>query len=109
MLHFPHLLEMEMHALHANCSKLTACHPQAAAQLYEMAGEGEMAAALYLKAGLVDQASAIMAQQQHKELQLPFAQALEGVSPSASPTPLMLFKDIMCLQIFMQIQAFCIS
>ena len=84
---------MEMHALHAYCSQLMSCHPQAAAELYEMAGENVKAAPLYFKAGLVDQASAIMAQQKHPELQLPFAQALEGVLPSASATPLRLLKE----------------
>lgn len=57
---------------------------QVAAQLYQLAGDNSKAAELYLKAGYVDEASAIMGREQHPELLLPLAQALEGALPLQS-------------------------
>lgn len=55
-------------------------HPgiQAAAELYERAGQAGKAAALYLQAQQLDQCARLVADGACPELQLPFAHALEG-------------------------------
>ena len=68
----------------ANLTHLPVVPFQVAAQLYQLAGDNSKAAELYLKAGCVDEACAIMGQEQHPELLLSLAQALEGALPLQS-------------------------
>lgn len=58
---------------------------QAAAALYTLVGERGKAAALFLQAGCIDEARAIIDEGQHPDLQLPLAEALEG-KPSCCPS-----------------------
>jgi hypothetical protein len=60
---------------------------QAAAELYQVAELHGRAAALFIKAGCTEQACLIMQDGQHEDLQLPLAQALEGVCMSAHFLP----------------------